>query len=521
MRKLTQSIRLRLTLFFVAVTTLTLGGFGIYSRQQLSNDLESQFTSVKLGVANRLAVNMPGALWNLDIAIMEQIVASEISPPEVRAIFVEDSRSYTLVGLIKSSDGKLIKTLDQAGATGERLSTPIYRGVSEISASGAEAPKPDGHVVVLFSRDPIDQALRSNLRNLVLQILLVNLVLLIFLTLGLRLVFRPLARLRDAQFALAHQQSEKMTALPPIHLTELDELTDGFNQTMAKLKLVIEMRTAAEATAVAATSETRAVLDKLVTTQEELVKAGKLAALGRLVAGIAHELNTPIGNGLMAASSLFDHVKDLKAEMADKGLKRSSLESFLADAESGMGITMNSLTRSASLVSRFKQIAMNKGTAHKGHFDVDQLIGHVLDSMGDLLSAANCRVEHDVSECLEIDSDPDLLGQVISSLVSNAFIHGFSGRPGGVIKIHAERDGNNVTICVRDDGVGIPSENLSKVFDPFFTTRLGKGESGLGLYVANNIVTDVLGGRLSVISQIGVGTEFTINLPMVLSVSQS
>ena len=514
MRNLTHSIRLRLTLFFIVVTTLTLGGFGMVARQQLSTDLERQFVSLKQGVSNRLEVNMRMALWNFDIPVMEQIVASEITPPEVRAIFVQDSVDLTLVGLVKGADGKVINTLDAHQVVGESVKVPIYRA----SASGAGAdkpPSPDGHVTVYFSRDPITQALSANLRNLVLQILLVNLVLVVFLALGLRLVFRPLARLRDAQFALAHQESHEMTSLTPIQLTELDELTDGFNQTMTKLKTVIETRTAAQAEAVAATRETRQVLDKLVATQEELVKAGKLAALGRLVAGIAHELNTPIGTGLMAASAMLDQLTSLKAEMAERGPRRSSLETFLNNAEDGMGLTMRSLTRSASLVDRFKQIAQSKDSAHITRFDLHQLLPLVVTQMTGALAAARCQVEYQAQAPLEMQSDAELLGRVISSLISNALVHAFEGRTGGTIKLNVECDDtDHATIHVQDDGVGIAAENMSKVFDPFFSTKLGKGESGLGLYIANNIVVDVLGGRLSVASQVGVGTEFSICIPL-------
>jgi len=515
MRKLLLSIRLRLTLFFVLVTTITLGGFGLFARNQLSNDLENQFANLKQGVANRLQTNLPGPLWNFDIAVMEHIVSAETTPPEVRAIFVQDSRSYNLVGVVKDVQGKLVKTLLQEGVLGEAVSSPIF-GVG-ITAADVDAtpPKPDGHIVVYFSRDPIEQALRANLVNLVLEICLVNVVLLVFLTLGLRLVFRPLARLRDAQFALARQASEEMTALAPIQLTELDEHTQGFNETMSKLKRVVALHTAAEAAAVAATLETRQVLDRLVAAQAELVKAGKLAALGRLVAGIAHELNTPLGNGLMAASSLLDQLKSLKVEMAEIGPRRSSFDNFLLNVETGVGITISSLTRSAKLVSNFKQIALDKGSAHRGRFELHSLITHVMVMLAPTIEVAHCRVEHVIGEEIEIFSDPELLGQVISILVSNCLVHGFDGRTGGTIQISAQTGENDkVVIHIKDDGVGIPALHMTQIFDPFFTTRLGQGGSGLGLYIANNIATEILGGRLFASSEVGVGSEFCIEVPI-------
>jgi two-component system NtrC family sensor kinase len=518
MRKHMQSIRLRLTLFFVVVTSITLGGFGLFSRNQLSHDLEQQFAGLQQGVVQRLQINLPAPLWSFEVAQMEHIISSEMTPAEVRAIFVQDSRSYNLVGVIKNAQGKLERSLSQDGLSGEPVKSAIHNTAATANAEDGVPRKPEGHAIVYFSRDPIEQALRANMRNLVLQIFLVNLVLLVFLTLGLRMVFRPLKRLRDAQFALAHQKAEEMKALAPIHLTELDELTQGFNETMSKLKHVIEMRITAEKSAVAATQETRQVLERLITAQEELVKAGKLAALGRLVGGIAHELNTPIGNGLMAASTLIDQLKYLKAEMADKGPRRSSLENFLHSVEDGMDITLNSLNRSAKLVSNFKQIALDKGSAHPEHFDLNALIGHSVSLVTPALKDANLRIEHAIGERLAIDSDPELLSQVITILVSNAVVHGFDGRDGGVIHVFAETvekgERLNVLIHIKDNGVGIAVEHLPKIFDPFFTTRLGQGGSGLGLYIANNIVTEILDGRLSVISQVGVGSEFCIDLPL-------
>lgn len=522
MHKFRQSIRLRLLLFFVLVTTLTLGGFGMLTRKQLAGDLEGQFIGLKESVASRLQVNMPAALWNFDIPVMGQIAASEIKAPEVRAIFVQDSVSHTLVGMVKGDDGQVLPSRAPEKVVGEEVRIPIFR-VPLQDHSAVNAPlNPEGHVIVFFSREHIDAVLRANLRQLVLQILLVNGILVAFLALGLRLVFRPLARLRDAQLALAHQQSHEMTSLPPTHLTELDELSDGFNQTVFKLKQVIEMRTAAEAEAVTATLETRQVLDKLVAAQEELVKAGKLAALGRLVAGIAHELNTPIGTGLMAASAILDQFTSLKAELTDKGLRRSSLESFLHNAESGMDLTMRSLRRSAALVDRFKQISQSKDSAHFVSFNLHELLPLVITQMADALSAARCKVDYQPQAALELQSDPDLLGRVVSSILSNALVHAFEGRSDGNIKLFVDCDEDqHVVIHVQDDGVGIRPEHLPKVFDPFFSTKLGKGESGLGLYIANNIVADVLGGQLSLLSQVGVGTELFIRLPLVATLPQT
>ena len=302
------SIRLRLTAFFIVVTTITLGIFGAYSQIQLSRDLEERFQQLKKSVTNRLQINLSGPLWGFDIPIISRIIAAEMTPQEIRGIYLMDSQSSVLVGFARNGAGKFIPSLKEDDADGLPVKSPIFTpDIKDPGETEASKTPPQGFVIVYFSRDKIEGALRADLLSHVLQVLIADLMLIFVLTLSLRMVFGPLARLRDAQFELARQDSENMNELPPTRRTELDELTKGFNETLLKLKQVIKRRTEAESYARASANETREAMEKLKAAQEDLVKAGKMAALGSLVAGIAHELNTPIGNGLMAATTLHEH----------------------------------------------------------------------------------------------------------------------------------------------------------------------------------------------------------------------
>ncbi len=248
--------------------------------------------------------------------------------------------------------------------------------------------------------------------------------------------------------------------------------------------------------------------------QDQLVRAEKLSALGALVAGIAHELNTPIGNSLMAASILQDHAAQFRATVAQK-LTRSQLDDYVNRTEQGAGILQRSLEQAARLVSSFKQVAVDQTSEHRRVFELKETLDEILLTIGPSLRKSSHSVACDVPDGLTLDSYPGPLGQVITNLVQNCLLHAFEGRNAGTICIKARMAQPGwVEMNVCDDGVGIPGGHVAKVFDPFFTTKMGKGGSGLGLNVSYNIVTSILGGQLSVQSQPGMGSTFTMTLPL-------
>lgn len=257
-------------------------------------------------------------------------------------------------------------------------------------------------------------------------------------------------------------------------------------------------------------------LETLNKAQEELVRSEKLAALGSLVAGVAHELNTPIGNSLMVASTLVDQTRSLSRNYAENGLKRSILERYIGDMGKAGDILMRNLQRAADMVISFKQVAVDQTSSQRREFSVAEVVSEIMLTLSPTLKKTSSVVMQDIPDDLVMDSFPGPLGQVITNLVNNALLHGFEGKQAGVVFILA-KTGNEgwLELTVKDNGVGIPRANLSRIFDPFFTTKLGAGGSGLGLNITHNIVTGVLGGRIHVQSEAGAGAEFTLSLPMV------
>ncbi|MBV7539029.1 GAF domain-containing protein [Duganella sp. sic0402] len=257
--------------------------------------------------------------------------------------------------------------------------------------------------------------------------------------------------------------------------------------------------------------------------QTQLVSQEKLAALGALMAGVAHELNTPIGNSLLIASTLSQKTEEMEAQINGAGLKRSALLAYLDDARKAHELVMRGLTSAANLVNSFKQVAVDRTTEQRREFNLAQVSQEVIATMMNRIRAASHRIEVEVPETIMLDSYPGPYGQVIANFINNALLHAFGGKDGNSgnngssggsmwLRAHAPVDGR-VQLSFRDNGSGIAPEHMSRIFDPFFTTKLGQGGSGLGLSISYNIVTSLMGGQISVHSARD-GTTFTLDLPL-------
>lgn len=253
----------------------------------------------------------------------------------------------------------------------------------------------------------------------------------------------------------------------------------------------------------------------LQTAQSELVRTEKLAALGALVAGIAHELNTPIGVSVTVATTLRDNAQGFEREMA-QGLRRSALERFVSGVREGCDLLDRNLLRAAQLIASFKQVAVDQTSENRRLFTLDTTLAEILLTLGPILRKSGHSVRCEIPPGVALDSYPGPLGQVVTNLIHNAFVHGLEGRTDGRVCVRARvLDGNEIELEIEDNGQGIAPQHLDRIFDPFFTTRLGQGGSGLGLNIVYNLVTATLGGRIEVHSQLGQGTRITLRLPRV------
>jgi signal transduction histidine kinase len=265
--------------------------------------------------------------------------------------------------------------------------------------------------------------------------------------------------------------------------------------------------------------DAHARLEKLVRelnlARAELVRSEKLVALGSLVAGVAHELNTPLGNCLMMASAMQELTEHLSAKLYAQGMSKSGLIEYFNQVEDAVDFLNRNLNSVGDLIQRFKQVTMTETSSQRSTFSVEALAIEVESLTHSKVQAGGHYLRLDIEVGLEMLSYFTPLEQVLVSFINNSLLHAFNGSTGGSMYFSARRGaGERVLIEFRDDGCGIEKKNLGRIFDPFFTTRMGQGCSGLGLQISHNIVTALLGGELRVQSELGLGTTFTLSLPL-------
>lgn len=307
---------------------------------------------------------------------------------------------------------------------------------------------------------------------------------------------------------------------------ELGRLAGDFNQMLmqigkadAELQASRKALTDEVAQTITANSKLALTLDDLRRTQAQLVQSEKMASLGALVAGVAHEINTPVGVGVTAASTLAARTSQFKDLYESQQLKRTDLDRFVQIAHESSDILLKNLQRAADLISSFKRVAVDQSSDQRRRFDLKAYIDETLRSLAPKYRKLGHTVNVDCADGIEIDSYPGAFAQILTNFVSNSLMHAFEPGAAGSIDIDAHLDGNDVVLRYRDHGKGIPAEHLPQIFDPFFTTKRGAGGSGLGLHIVFNLASQQLGGRVTASSPPGQGAEFVLRFPRVAAKS--
>ncbi|MES2257810.1 MAG: ATP-binding protein [Pseudomonadota bacterium] len=295
------------------------------------------------------------------------------------------------------------------------------------------------------------------------------------------------------------------------------DLTEELNakQQLKELNVSLESRVRERSAALQrANADLSSALETLQHTQHDLIAAEKMASLGSLVAGIAHELNTPIGNSLLASTALGERVADFESVLGGGTLRRSILSAYNDEVKLASELISSSLQKAANLISSFKQVAVDQTNDQRRIFKLMAVVQDTSATYQPRLRLACCSMALDVPPALELDSYPGSLYQVFNNLINNALAHAFEQRDNGVITIRAaELAGSQLEIVFNDNGAGMPEDVQRHVFDPFFTTKMGRGGTGLGMNIVYNIVTGMLGGRITIESQPGNGTTVRIVIP--------
>jgi len=250
-------------------------------------------------------------------------------------------------------------------------------------------------------------------------------------------------------------------------------------------------------------------------TQAELMRSEKMAALGRLVAGVAHEINTPVGLGVSVASHLEERTRQLQRLYQAEEVTREDFEEFMVTAQESSQALLSNLRRAADLVRSFKQVAVDQASQQRRMINVREYIQEILLSLRPKLKKTPHRVMVNCPAELNLDSYPGALSQILTNLIDNSLIHAFAEDTPGAISIAVIADGTNLVLAYADNGKGMTAEESARIFEPFFTTRMSQGGSGLGMHIVYNLVTQTLGGRISCISLPGRGMSMTIRIPLV------
>lgn len=296
------------------------------------------------------------------------------------------------------------------------------------------------------------------------------------------------------------------------HGKKLEAINRSLAETNRDLDWRVEQRTAALQHT---NADMRRLLMRLHATQDQRVQNEKLAALGFLVSGVAHELNTPIGNGLLATTTLAELLKQLQLAMTGR-MQRTFLAEQVDMMANCCDLLEQSLHRSSSLITRFKEIAVDQHGEPRVQFELDKLLSEVRAARNRDLQNAECAMTIQFPARLRLTSYPQSLARVFHNLIDNALLHAFDGRSGSRIDIVASESLRHcVHITFRDNGRGMPAPVLQRVFDPFFTTKMGHGSGGLGMTIVHNTVTGILGGTISVGIGEPSGTSIAIILPRI------
>lgn len=283
---------------------------------------------------------------------------------------------------------------------------------------------------------------------------------------------------------------------------------------LRELNEQLEARVAARTAELAQTNaQLSGTLDELQRTQGQLVEQEKLAALGGLVAGIAHEINTPLGIGVTAASHLHEQARRLKLAMTEGALKRSTLDAFTETAVQSSELVLVNLNRASALVRSFKQVAVDQASDERRIIDLKAYLEEVLLSLKPTLKQVRHQVLLECADAIGWDTCPGALYQIVVNLLMNALLHAWPETQVGTFRIAGGRNGPRIRLTFSDDGRGMSPEVRRRAFDPFFTTRRGQGGSGLGLHIVYNLVTQRLRGSIEVTCPAAGGTVFTLDLP--------
>lgn len=461
-----------------------------------------------------LSVILSEPLWQItpEIAnISSEVVYSDPRVAKIEVITLPDRKPFITNDIrIKSQKGPF-----------SSLTKEIKHGEQSI-----------GEVRLTLAEDILRESLEADFRryvstavlSLILAVAFILMVLQWRLVQPIRLLMSESDRLANGQLSepIALNREDELGHLAISLEATRQALQRSFKELEVKNQQLLEYSGTLESKVRQRTQELESANQNLETAlvnvnsaQNELARVERMAALGSMVAGVAHELNTPLGNCLLVASTLEDETRHLVNMMTEGSMRRSDLVRYTETATGSTKLLLRGLQQSARLVGDFKQVAVDQSSAQRRQFGLLVMLQELAALLHSSLRKTPFTLELNIPADIKLDSYPGPLGQVFTNLVNNSVAHGLDGLGEGHMRCFAQKQGDHVLIVFEDNGKGIPPEIIKRIFEPFFTTKFGQGGSGLGLSITFNIITNVLGGEIRVSSTVGQGSRFEITLPLV------
>jgi signal transduction histidine kinase len=319
--------------------------------------------------------------------------------------------------------------------------------------------------------------------------------------------------LDDQNISLEEEVAKKTATLSRIML-DLEQQKDELLINQRELRQENENRQFIEDELRKRNSELATSMETIQMAKDQLVESERMASLGGLVAGIAHDVNTPLGVSVTATSFLQDRLRKLQNAYDEKKLTGNTMNSFFSDADQTITLLTNNLNRASNLISSFKQVAVDQTSEAEREVNVSEYLTEVVQSLAPNFKKTQHTIDIHCPDNLSITCAPGVLAQIVTNMIMNSLIHGFEGRVKGAIKLEISEQNNNLVMNYSDDGRGLDEETLERHFDVFFTTRRGKGGSGLGTHIMYNLVTQTLGGIIEAFSKPGQGLQYIITIPV-------
>jgi signal transduction histidine kinase len=504
------TLKFRLILSISVAATSIVVGFALITLNLRHHEEQIRFDEKSQMITKMSANLVSQPLWNFDLETLAAIGESILADNDIVRLVVYDELSIPVYDMAKPNN---------------YLSE---QSISQVTIGNLAI----GSVELYFTREHILQRLQLHILQLatMLIVLLFSITaIVVFAALSLT---KPLYQMVKALHTIG--EGDFNTRIPIHPVGEFKILSDAINKLrdevqnreervkkisaeaaesevkfmLEQQKFKIEQNQRLESDRLR--QELQSSLDELQATQQQLINAEKMAMLGSLVAGVAHEINTPLGIGVTASSFLAEQLRDLGFVFESKELSESDLRNWIEEAKESTELLQKNLRRAAEIIRSFKQVSVDQTSEAIRDYELGAYLQEIISSLQPHIKRTKHHIEVDCPRGVFITSDPGAMAQIITNLVMNSVIHAFSPNTKGTMSIILKIVGNQVCLEYSDNGKGIPVDELPHIFEPFRTSMRNAGGSGLGTYIIYNLVTQKLGGNIEVKSNIGQGLQYFI-----------